>query len=426
MDDYEKSITKKKVIKSLLIAVAALLVCFIVGITGFTVFILSSTNSKSNFLNVKAVAPSKDGQVNILVAGVDVGANDSTTAATVSVNNTKKDNSIILFNYDQKNKKLSVMYIPRDTLITKDSDRQKISYANSVDGPKYLVSSVEKLMNVKINYYAGFDYAAFRSIIDAIGGIDISINNDMNYDDKAQNLHINFTNGSTVHMDGEKAEEFYRWVKNNDGKGLLEGDLGRIKNQQIVAETVMKKFTRASTIFSYPKIISAISKNVETNMTVNQIIKYGRAFASLSKDNISVETAKGLNVTIDTQKYYINDAAANRKLLSVSTAASKAEALDKGALKVLIWNGTTTNGLAKNYKDKITAKGFTNITTGNAPKKPVETTKITFYNMDESKLINAYDALDGTVKAGDIELIPGKGSVKNDILITLGADLSGK
>lgn len=424
MDDYEKNVTKGKVIKTFLIAIAAILVCFIVGITGFTIFFLSSTNSKSNYLNVKAVAPSKDGQVNILVAGVDVGSNDS--ASATSVNSTKKDNSIILFSYNQKSNKLTAMYIPRDTLISKDSDKQKISYANSVDGPKYLVSSVENLMNIKVNYYAGFDYAAFRSIIDAIGGIDISINNDMNYDDNVQNLHIRFTSGSTVHMNGQKAEEFYRWVKNNDGKGLLQGDLGRIKNQQIVAETVMKKFTRASTIFSYPKIISVISKNVETNMSTNQIIKYARAFASLKKDDISVCTAKGLNVTVDSEKYYLNDAVSNKKLLSSSTAASKTESVDKSTVKMLIWNGTNTNGLAKNYKDKLTAKGFANITTGNAPKKPVDTTTITFYNMDDAKLISTYNALDGTIKAGEIVLIPGKGSVKNDILITLGSDISGK
>lgn len=422
MDDYERKLTKKKIIKTILIAFAAVLICFVVGITGFTVFFLSSTNSKSNYLNVKAVAPAKDGQVNILVAGVDVGSNDSDNPA--SVDNTKKDNSIILFSYDQKNKKLTTMYIPRDTLIKKGDEREKISIADSIDGPKYLVSSVESLLNIKINYYAGFDYAAFRSIIDAIGGIDISVNNDMNYDDNVQKLHIHFASGSTVHMNGQKAEEFYRWVKNNDGKGLLQGDLGRIKNQQIVAETVMKKFTRVSTIFSLPKIISAVSKNVETNMSVNQIIKYARTFASLNKDNISVYTAKGLNVTIDSEKYFVNDTVSNTKLLASSAAANKTQTTDKGTLKVLIWNGTEKNGLAKSYKDKLTAKGFSGITTGNAPKKPVTVTKITFYNMDEKKLINIYDAFDGIFKSNDVELIPGKGTVKNDVLVTLGSDAS--
>lgn len=424
MDDYGKNSVKRRVIKAFLIGIVALLVCIVVGVTGFTVFFLSSTNSKSNYLNTKAVAPAKDGIVNILVAGVDVGGNNSDNPG--SVDNVKKDNSIILFSYNQKDKKLSTMYIPRDTLITKDSDRSNISYADSIDGPKYLVSTVESLMKIKVNYYVGFDYAAFRSIIDAIGGIDISINNDMNYDDNVQNLHIHFTSGTTVHMNGQKAEEFYRWVKNNDGKGLLQGDLGRIKNQQIVADTVMKKFTRSSTIFSYPKIIAAISKNVETNMTTNDVIKYARAFASLKKDNITVCTAKGLNVTIDSQKYYISDTAANTKLLSSSAASNKTESVNKAGLKTLIWNGTEVNGLAKTYKDKLTAKGFTNITTGNAPKKPVAVTKITFYNMDEQKLLDVYKELNETVKASDVELIPGKGSVKNDVFIVLGSDISGK
>lgn len=419
MADYDEKVNSKKIVKGFFMVLLALLVCFIVGITGFTVFYLSNTNSKSNYLNVKAVKPTKDGQVNILLAGIDVGSNDSGTSGK---DNTKKDNSIILLSYDQKNKKLAAIYIPRDTLIKSDGNRKKISYSDSVDGPKFLVSSVENLMKVKINYYAGFDYAAFRSIIDSVGGIDISINNDMKYDDDLQNLHINFTSGSTVHMDGQKAEEYYRWVKNNDGKGLLDGDIGRIKNQQIVAETVMKKFTRFSTIFNYPKIISAISKNVETNMSTSEIIGYARTFSKLNKENVVVETAKGVNVNIDSEKYYLFDSENNIKLLNASTAVNKTEAIDKAALKVLIWNGTDKNGLAKSYKDKLSKLGFTSINTGNAPKKPVVATKIIYYNMDEDKLIKVYNAFGNTFKSKDIELATGKSTSKNDVLVTLGTD----
>lgn len=423
MGDYDEKVNPKKIIKGFLILVLALLVCFVVGITGFTIFYLSNTNSKSNYLNVKAVKPAKDGQVNILLAGIDVGANDASSNST-KADNTKKDNSIILLSYDQNNKKLNTIYIPRDTLIKYDSNRRRINYANSIDGPKFLVSSVENMLKIKINYYAGFDYAAFRSIIDSIGGIDISINNDMKYDDEVQKLHINFTSGSTVHMDGQKAEEYYRWVKNNDGKGLLDGDLGRIKNQQIVAATVMKKFTRFSTIMNYPKIIATISKNVETNMSTAEIIGYARDFSKLSKDNIVVETAKGVNVNIDSEKYYLFDSESNMKLLNSSIAANKTAAVDKSTLKVLIWNGTDKNGLAKTYKDKLAKLGYSNITVGNAPKKPVVNTSIIYYNMDENKLLKIQNSLGNTFKSNDIELVTSKSTSKSDVFVTLGNDTS--
>ena len=62
------------------------------------------------------------------------------------------------------------------------------------------------------------------------------IERDMDYDDDAQDLHINFKAGETVHLDGKKAEEFFRWRKNNDGTGFADGDLGRIRNQQAFIE----------------------------------------------------------------------------------------------------------------------------------------------------------------------------------------------
>ncbi len=39
------------------------------------------------------------------------------------------------------------------------------------------------------------------------------IEQDMNYDDPGQDLHIHFNKGETVHLDGKKAEEFFRWRK---------------------------------------------------------------------------------------------------------------------------------------------------------------------------------------------------------------------
>jgi anionic cell wall polymer biosynthesis LytR-Cps2A-Psr (LCP) family protein len=69
----------------------------------------------------------------------------------------------------------------------------------------------------------------------------MEISSNMNYDDDSQNLHIHFEKGETVHLDGEKAEEFFRWRKNNNGTGLAEGDLGRIENQHMFIEKVIDK-----------------------------------------------------------------------------------------------------------------------------------------------------------------------------------------
>ncbi len=72
-------------------------------------------------------------------------------------------------------------------------------------GEKKLVKQlVGNILGVKIDYVVKVDYEGFRGIIDAIGGIDMYIEQDMNYDDPGQDLHIHFNKGETVHLDGKK------------------------------------------------------------------------------------------------------------------------------------------------------------------------------------------------------------------------------
>lgn len=420
MGDKREKIKINKITKISIVVASAIIICIGVGVTSFTVFYLSSTNSKSNSINISASAPAKGEPVNILLAGVDTGSNES--GYSNKIDTIKKANSIVLLHYEPKYESLNIISIPRDTMIKFNSKREKINMSNSVDGPKYLVNNVQELMNTKINYYVQLDYNSFRNVIDSLGGIDININNKMDYDDNVQNLHINFEKG-IAHLNGQKAEEYFRWVKNNDGKAIKGGDLGRIGNQHILMDAVIKKFSRISTVFRYPSIISAVSKNVATNMSTNQIIKYANTFSHLKKQNINITTAKGLNVDIEGNKYFLLDTIGNSAILSKDKTVNKTDNINKATLKIDIQNGTDKNGLAKNYKTQLNEKGFTDVVTGNTAKKPVEVTKITFYGVDESKLIQIKNDMGDLIKTDNYEVVLQKSS-KYDVLVVLGNDLS--
>lgn len=417
----EKRERKKsnKVMKTVIIIALALIICVGVGVTCFTVFYLSSINSKSSAININYLEPQKGQPVNILVAGVDIASNNSLELG--KKNNIKKANAIVLLHYEPKDEKLKIISIPRDTMIKLNEKRQKINISNSVNGPKYLTNNVEELMNTKINYYVQLDYNAFRSVIDSLGGVDVNIDKNMNYDDNVQNLHINFDKGLT-RLNGEKAEEYFRWVKNSSDKDSEGNDLLRIKNQQMLMESVINKFGKFSTIFRYPAIISSISKHLETNMTPNQILKYARIFSNLKNENISLTTAKGLKVSIEDENYFLLDTAGNAANLSTSKTVSKSEDINNSILKISILNGTDKAGLAKNYQTKFKNYGFNNIITGNAPKKPVENTKVVFYGTDENQLIQINNSINKGLKADSYEIVPQKTS-KYDVLIILGNDL---
>jgi anionic cell wall polymer biosynthesis LytR-Cps2A-Psr (LCP) family protein len=69
----------------------------------------------------------------------------------------------------------SVVSIPRDAWVAvPDHGQAKISTAYGLGGPTLLVRTVEQLTHVRIDHFAVIDFAGFRQMVDAVGGIDVN------------------------------------------------------------------------------------------------------------------------------------------------------------------------------------------------------------------------------------------------------------
>lgn len=328
-----------------------------------------SRNVENKAKDVKPVIVNKDEPINVLVLGVDIGDPGSTNNE-----NAKRTDTMMLAHYDPKNNDLSVISIPRDTLIQIKGKNQKINAAYSIGGVKYSIKSVEEMLGTVVNYYVKLDYEGFRKVIDAIGGIDMDIAQDMNYDDNAQNLHIHFKKGEKVHLDGKKAEEFFRWRKNNDGTGLADGDLGRIDNQHEFVGKVADKFKSAAILTRLNDILKILPEYVETNMPVDNLISYGMKLSKLPSENLKLSTIKGDPQYIGGISYFVYNQKKNSDILaqinnsSTNTKKVSKDGLDKGKLKVKVLNGTDTNGLAKSFSNSISNLGYDDVIIGNGTK----------------------------------------------------------
>jgi hypothetical protein len=156
-------------------------------------------------------------------------------------------------------------------------------------------------------------------------------------------------------------------------------------------------------------------------MSTYDVLKYARIFSHLDKSKVTMCTAEGLNVGIGGNEYYLIDTAGNNKILDANAKVS--DDVNKQALKIEILNGTTKNGLAKGFKTDLNNKGFTNITTGNSPQKPIDKTKVTFYGIDEDKISEIKNDMGNDIDANSYELVQEK-SEKYDIVILLGNDIN--
>ena len=338
------------------------LVLLFVAVIGTATFFYNYVGKFSKKYGVEdRVVKNADEPVNILFAGLDIGDPNQKSSDDI-----KRTDTLIVMHFAPKTKKLILISIPRDTLITFKGKNHKINEAYTIGGEKFLKSSVEKIIDKPIDYMVKINYEGFRSFIDAIGGIEMYIERDMYYDDPGQNLHIDFKKGETVLLDGEKAEEFFRWRKNNDGTGLEDGDIGRIKNQQLFISKVIEKCTSPSIVLKVKDILDVLPKFIETNMPTNKIINYGLALTSLKSENINMYTIQGENKYIDNISYVIYDKKSNLDILNKLDDNVNLEAENKiKSLKIKVLNATKIEGLASECANVLREYGYSDIEIGN-------------------------------------------------------------
>ena len=331
---------KRKEKKSTIIkrAITAFILTIVVLVALVGVYLFSFISSLNNNDIISAVKPSSNETVNILLLGMDIGDAENTSNSSA-----RRTDTMMMINYNPRTDNINVVSIPRDTLIEVE---------NATDGKG------NKIPYWKIN-------AAY-----VLGGeeeVEMYIDRDMYYDDDAQDLHIHFNAGETVLLDGQKAEEYFRWRKNNDGTGLAEGDLGRIKNQQAFIAKVIEKCTSPEIITQIPSILKAVKENIVTNMSGSDMIYYG--LKMVKNEGISMNTLQGDNERIYGQDFLVMNPSYNQSLLESLKITSEAnKSANRSGYSIMVLNATRVNGLAGNLRIELENLGYTNVSVGNYDK----------------------------------------------------------
>ncbi|AVQ38887.1 LytR family transcriptional regulator [Clostridium botulinum] len=365
----KKKTSKRKKRRSLKIIIILFSFIILLGILGYFYLLGFTNNSKLGEGKINTKKAEAGEPVNILVMGVDIGDPNSKEAS-----DPKRTDTMLVVNYNPKTKNINMVSVPRDTRVTMNGKKIKINSAHAINGVNGSIAAVENLLGIEINNYAKIDYEGFRKVIDAIGGVEMDITRNMNYDDPSQNLHIHFQKGTTVHLDGKKAEEFFRWRKNNNGTGFADGDLGRIENQHKFISKVVEKVKSPSIIPKIPNILSTIPDYVETDMSPEEIIKYGYAVTKGDKSSINMITLQGEAKYIGNVSYFIYDREKNRDIVYTLKAGGTSQKdnnteIDKSEIKIKVLNGTKVNGLAADCERKLKEMGYSNIITGNGERR---------------------------------------------------------
>lgn len=215
----------------------------------------------------------ENGYTNALIVGIDTRPNGEFMST----------DTIMLISYDRDRKIASMISIPRDTVVqhmhegwTSYYDRINAMYMSSqqkydageweTDGLQYLTQVVENYLGLKIHHSVLVNLQGFRDIIDAIGGVDVDVENAFtDYDFptyEGGSIVVTFKKGVT-HMDGEKALQYARSRHAAWPEGT---DYARSRRQQRLLTAIRDKMLSDKVWLDVEKIsniIEALGNNIK-------------------------------------------------------------------------------------------------------------------------------------------------------------------
>ena len=293
--------------------------------------------------------------------------------------------TIMLCAYYPNEQKVSILSIPRDTFVGSSTTR-----ADSYDkinalyqtSPEKTLEAVRNLTGIDVRNYVVISNNALRDVVDAINGVYFDVPIDMNYDDTSQKLHIHLKKGYQL-LDGDKAEQLVRFRHNNDGSTYPAEygtqDIGRMRTQREFLKAAAKQILSGNNILKIDEIIDVLFKNVTTNLTVNDIIKYIPAATEFNPDNVQSEMLPGEADYIGALSFYIADEDEANTLISqlfgiseeqIETNKEKFE--KESGKKTITTKNTkkTTNTTTKSTNTTNTTKTTKTKETSNTNTKP--------------------------------------------------------
>lgn len=203
-----------------------------------------------------------------------------------------RNDTNIVFHVNPKTKKVSVVSIPRDTLVDINYHEKMINTVYQTGGAELSVDTFSKLLGIDIDYYLFFKIDAIKEIIDLLGGVYYDVPADLYYRDPTQDLLIDLKKGYQL-LDGDKAEQLMRFRKaspghsNKDVRKLYDGsDLKRIEIQQSFIMELIRQKVNVSYIPVYNQVIKTVLVNIDTNMKLDEAVKYLGAASGFSMDSL--------------------------------------------------------------------------------------------------------------------------------------------
>jgi len=187
----------------------------------------------------------------IYISGID-------TYGSITTVSRSDVNMIVTVNPNTK--KILLTSIPRDYYVTLANMKKKDKLTHSgIAGPENTVKTMAQFLGTDINYYARVNFTSLVTMVDALGGITVNVDQDFSAGGYSYKL-------GPQQMNGEEALAYSR-----ERHSFADGDNVRVKHQQDVLMAMLNKMISPAVITNYSSVLKAISGCFETNMASSDI-----------------------------------------------------------------------------------------------------------------------------------------------------------
>ncbi|CAM5549117.1 transcriptional regulator [Streptomyces spiroverticillatus] len=223
--------------------------------------------------------PGKDarGAQNLLVLGSDSRSGGNKGLAGGDTGGTARSDTAMVVHIPEGRKRATAVSIPRDTLVSRPAcaksgggelpSAQRVMF-NSVytaGGPACVVKTVEAMSGIRMDHYVEIDFAGFKELVDALGGV--TVTTERAIDDKQSGLKLA---AGTHRLDGTQSLAFVR-TRHGIGDG---SDLGRIGLQQKFILALLAEVERQDVLGSPTKLFKvadAATKALTTDSGIGSL-----------------------------------------------------------------------------------------------------------------------------------------------------------
>ena len=166
--------------------------------------------------------------------------------------------------------------IPRDSYVKEVCNDYACNYGvydklthTGIYGVDTTKDTIENMLDIDINYVYRVNFTSMIDIVDALGGVDVTVPEGMAVSKFYTNSNLEGVHEGENHLDGKRALAYSR-----ERKAYLDGDLQRARNQQQVLQAMFKKATSPEIIKNYTSLLKALIGAFDTNMTTQEITSF--------------------------------------------------------------------------------------------------------------------------------------------------------